>query len=291
VIKKPFTIDDFGLDLTKGIAMSSELYAEDTTPSNAGVTLMNVPHLRQTYQTFLKFILAHVETAKFDHPSPSDQGAYLVFYKDDTQFLSRLFNFKPYWKLDEREFHRVFIVHFHGPKPHDYMRFIMGKGCNQAVKDLCRAAITLPFICRSLHYFARASRRVDEKSYCEASFDSKNQVYFCDKLFDRLASEEGRQCHDFPSLVWDTLESVPSSLKLPREVIRKKLKIPFSRTRASFGRLYIGSAMAGFAVLAVLCSVMDRLQAMAIFLFLWVVATLMISHLYLQVEKGPRGIK
>lgn len=288
VVRRPFTMDDFGLDLTYGIAMSSEMYPEDKTPSNAGVTLMNVPHLRQTYESFLKFILSHVKTAKFDHPSPSDQGAYLVFYKDSTRYLSRVFNFKPYWQLDEKEFRRVFIVHFHGPKPHDYIRYIMGKGCSSAVKSICRASMSFPYLCRSLHYFARASRNVDENAYCQASFEASNHIQFCQQLFERVAGDQGSRCTSLPELAWSALESVPSSVKLPRSVICKKLGIQFCRTR-SFGEMYFLFAVMWLFATAVLFRVLGRKRAAIISIFVWMIGTSLLSYFLLSEHKGSTG--
>lgn len=69
VIRRPFTLADFGLNLTHSVAMSSEINYEDMFPSNAGVTLMNIPHLRHTHDDFIQFILQHVKTGgNFDHP-------------------------------------------------------------------------------------------------------------------------------------------------------------------------------------------------------------------------------
>ena len=284
VVRRPFTIADFGLDLTFGIAMSSEMFADDKSPSNAGVTLMNVPHLRQTYGQFLEFILAHVETAKFDHPCPSDQGAYLVYYNDTTRFLSRDFNFKPYWDLDEREFGSVFIVHFHGPKPHDYMRYIMGKGCSKAVVDICRASQTFPFLCKSLHYFAKASRSVDKTEYCNSSFESANQRKFCNRLFDRLA-EYGGHCESFSNFAWAALQSMPSRMRLPREIIRKKLGIPLSRTY-SLAHIYLSFLFVWGITCASLFRFLKRRRALVLSLFLWIFGTVVISYSVLTEHEG-----
>jgi hypothetical protein len=276
VIRKSFTLNDFGLNLTRGIAMSSEMNADDKTPSNAGVTLMNIPHLRHTYHDFLAFILDHVETAKFDHPSPSDQGAYLVFYKDTTKFLSRNFNFKPYWQLPEHEFWRVYIIHFHGPKPHDYMRYVMGKGCSTAVLSLCRASQTFPFLCRSLHHFARASRLVDETIYCESSFESTNQVAFCNNLFDDLA-QHGSNCLSFSNFAWEVLRQMPPGMKLPREVIRKKLGISLIK---KFGIVQVYTMFLLFwgIAAATFCRFSDRRRAFLALLFLWALGTSTIAY-------------
>eukprot|EP00527_Entomoneis_sp_CCMP2396_P001282 CAMPEP_0198154906 /NCGR_PEP_ID=MMETSP1443-20131203/68852_1 /TAXON_ID=186043 /ORGANISM="Entomoneis sp., Strain CCMP2396" /LENGTH=781 /DNA_ID=CAMNT_0043821623 /DNA_START=186 /DNA_END=2528 /DNA_ORIENTATION=- len=230
IIRKPFTLADFGLNLTYGIAMSSEINFEDTEPSNAGVTLMNIPHLRHTHADFMKFVLRHVKIGKFDHPSPSDQGAYLVFYSESVRFLSQYFNFKPYWAAKDAVYRRSYILHFHGPKPHDYIRFIMGKGCDKAVKFLCMRGIkfSAPLLCQSLSVFAKASMSVDRHAYCSASFQVPSQVMFCQSLFEHLA--DNPQCSDFYSVIRESLDAVPSYIKLPRALILKRLGLSsFSR--------------------------------------------------------------
>ncbi|KAL7575774.1 hypothetical protein ACA910_003104 [Epithemia clementina (nom. ined.)] len=194
IIRKPFTLADFGLNLTYGIAMSSEINFEDAIPSNAGVTLMNIPHLRHTHTEFMKFIMRHVRQGKFDHPSPSDQGAYLVFYNDSVKFLSQYFNFKPYWEVKDRVFQRAYIIHYHGPKPHDYVRYIMAKGCDKAVKFLCARGIRMSpsLLCQSLAVFAQASMSVDPTAYCQASFRIPSQSAFCQQLFQDMSSQNHR---------------------------------------------------------------------------------------------------
>ena len=190
IVNQPFTLADFGLNMTHGIAMSSEMHLDSTLPSNAGVTLMNIPLLRRTHAKFLKFILKHVKTADFGHSSPSDQGAYLVFYQNYTSFLARSFNMKPYWPVTRHEFNRSFVVHFHGPKPHEYLQFIMGKQCNEALGNLCLLASKRPTLCQALREFAVASQNVKGlPAYCRFSFSNTTQQSICRNFLDALASE------------------------------------------------------------------------------------------------------
>jgi hypothetical protein len=189
IINNPFTLADFGLNMTYGIAMSSEMHLESTEPSNAGVTLMNIPLLRRTHKTFLKFILDHVDTAEFNHSSPSDQGAYLVFYQSETRFLKRSFNMKPYWPVTRVEFKKSNIVHFHGPKPHEYLKFIMGKECNKALGDLCLLATKRPALCHALRQFAVAIHEVGLQPYCQTSFANNTQQDICENFLAALANE------------------------------------------------------------------------------------------------------
>jgi hypothetical protein len=192
IVVRPFTLSDFGLKLTRGIAMSAEI-SPNEVPSNAGVTLMNVPHMRQTHFKFLKFILKHVDSGVFNHPSPSDQGAYLEFYEPVVSFLSRSFNFKPYWKRSAIEEKDPFIVHFHGAKPHDFLKFIMGGKCDKAIQFLCDQTMSLPYLCRAMRIFARATMSVDGVAYCKASFTKSKEVVFCNYMLDALVSRKD-QC-------------------------------------------------------------------------------------------------
>jgi len=227
LVMKPFTLADFGLDLTYAIAMSAEFHPNNI-PLNAGVTLMNVPRMRQTYDDFLQFILQHVHSAKFDHPAPSDQGAYLEFYDNQVRFLDRNFNFKPYWQQSAIGNQDPFVVHFHGAKPHDYMRQILGDPCDKATQFLCDQAMELPFLCRAIQQFAQYSRSVgNQVSYCNASFKGdKAQAFFCTEILLMLSSTHPQQneCYDFPTLVRKAVQRVPAELGLPVGKIEKNLR-------------------------------------------------------------------
>jgi len=125
VIHTAFDIHDFGLDVTASIACSAEADEEDTRPWNLGVSLFNVPMLRETYDDFMKFIESHRKNPMFENDNISDQGAYLEYYKATAQFLDTKFNVKPYWNKDSRFVSRK-IVHFHGMKPQDILRVLIG---------------------------------------------------------------------------------------------------------------------------------------------------------------------
>ena len=208
IINNPITLADFGHNMTHGIAMSSEMHLNSTQPSNAGVTLMNIPLLRRTHEKFLKFILDHVDTADFGHSSPSDQGAYLVFYHNQTSFLKRSFNMKPYWPVTRAEFNKSLVVHFHGPKPHEYLQFIMGKQCGEALGNLCFLATKRPALCHALREFAIASREVKGlSSYCHTSFSNSTQQSICENFLESLATEK-IECVPKKRVTLDDLERV-----------------------------------------------------------------------------------
>jgi hypothetical protein len=212
VVVRPFTIADFGLNLTFSIAMSAEADITQHKPVNAGVMLMNIPYMRHTYNKFLDYILQHVDTPEFGgkKQSPSDQGAYLEFYKSTVRFLSRNFNFKPYWK-HVGLYKDAFIVHFHAAKPHDYLTSILGKECDTAIKPMCHHAETHPLLCTTIQEFARSSKSVDQVGYCEAAFSNATEATFCNNVMDILVASESR-CSNFMSLIQPELDR----LNIPR---------------------------------------------------------------------------
>jgi lipopolysaccharide biosynthesis glycosyltransferase len=188
IIRKPFTLAEFGLNMPYGIAMSSEMHMESTEASNAGIMLMNIPTLRRTYKDFLNFIYAHVESG-FNHPCPSDQGAYLVYYRNLTNFLDRSFNVKPYWPMKQSELNQSHIIHFHGPKPHEYLNFILGEKCNTASGDLCLLATKRRTLCPALREFAAVSQSIDIlSSYCNTSLSNSTHQSMCKQFLEDLAT-------------------------------------------------------------------------------------------------------
>ena len=228
IILKPFTMADFGLNMTYGIAMSAEIQ-QNMEPLNAGVTLMNIPRLRQTYDDFLKFILEHVDSGKFEHPSPSDQGAYLQFYASDARFLPHEFNFKPYWTPEPGK--EPLILHFHGAKPADYINYLLGEGCHASVVHICEMAAGMPFLCRALQAFAEMSKSIDQVAYCNQSFEENKQVVFCNELMDMLARRKD-ECYDFPSLLKHVIDKLPDDLGLNKERMEETITHSIKRYSA-----------------------------------------------------------
>lgn len=221
-LTKPFTMADFGMDVTRTLAMSSEVDLTNV-PVNAGVMLLNIPFMRESYEEFMEFITNHVHSPHFNNAAPSDQGAYLEFYEDDATFLSRCFNFKPYYHLQDIECEEPFIVHFHGAKPHDYLKRIMGQECNPAIRNMCNDALHMPSLCSSLQIFAKGSQhaiaqegREDLKgtdkhamsaSYCDIVFPNSQDAYVCNGIFDALV-EQKEPCTDLSAIVLSTLDSL-----------------------------------------------------------------------------------
>lgn len=93
----------------KLFAAAPEFRKESWNYFNAGVMLINVPELRNSYQNFESYLRLNIEekTVRFH-----DQIAYNEFYKGKWDKLPVTMNWKPYWGENDR----AQIVHFHGPK-------------------------------------------------------------------------------------------------------------------------------------------------------------------------------
>eukprot|EP00438_Fugacium_kawagutii_P008097 Skav222118 [mRNA] locus=scaffold1181:490907:492310:- [translate_table: standard] len=84
-------------------------------PMNAGVMLLNMLSLRDTYDSFLAFIVDSGDITW--EIGPGDQGALMTFYRQTNgtpsySFLPLEFNWKAYWPKNPE----AALVHFHGPK-------------------------------------------------------------------------------------------------------------------------------------------------------------------------------
>ena len=150
-----FTLGDFQKRMTKSIAFSAEGDEDVKEPWNAGVALMNLPYLRETYDDFFQFILNYKKNEPYiielksgkRLAAPSDQGAYLKFYEESKEFLDTKFNDKPYYLHTETEKDGK-ILHFHGAKPHDYLGNWLGVRCPQNLEFIClRPKSATPFLC------------------------------------------------------------------------------------------------------------------------------------------------
>ncbi len=81
---------------------------------NSGVSIMNLPSLRDSAAEFDKFsrwIINHNQLAS----GCWDQGLINRFYCDEIAVLPRECNWRPYWGRNDK----ANILHFHGPKPLD----------------------------------------------------------------------------------------------------------------------------------------------------------------------------
>eukprot|EP01026_Neomeris_dumetosa_P039486 TRINITY_DN323_c0_g1_i9.p3 TRINITY_DN323_c0_g1~~TRINITY_DN323_c0_g1_i9.p3 ORF type:complete len:160 (-),score=6.62 TRINITY_DN323_c0_g1_i9:14-493(-) len=117
--------------------MGTEIF--DEFPYNAGISVMNIFNLCLNYQQFVDFILSNKEALYFSGYGPGDQGALNQFYEITVRqwLLPQKYNAKPYKQFDED----TVIVHFHGPKPHDYYQFGVTGQCRPIFEQLCRMAM------------------------------------------------------------------------------------------------------------------------------------------------------
>jgi hypothetical protein len=192
VTLRPFTLRDFGLNLTYSLGMSAERHRHHVgNLLNAGVTLINVPHMRATYHDFFQFVLNHVDRPEFNHAAPSDQGAYLDFYESTVQQISHFWNWKAYWgvKQEHDMFKQIKILHFHGIKPHDYVKKILGQSCDKAIDHLCQG-FKRPIFRSTVQQFLLAAASIPNfhENHCESTVDLKKSrecISILDGLKDR----------------------------------------------------------------------------------------------------------
>lgn len=211
VVAETFTLGDFGSDITRKVAFSLEL-EEDEIPFNAGVALMNVPTLRETKKDFLEFIEGGV-TIPFS--APSDQGAYLDFYRPD--FLDRKFNIKPYFH-DMRDGK---IMHYHGPKPNEIFNFIIGNKLSPLMTEVIKKG-QISGLCEALVAFSKAASEESDlvTMYCAKSFpDDELTRKTCADFFEILSTvKESQTCQNTAMLIHSFYEKQISLLNSNRVV-------------------------------------------------------------------------
>eukprot|EP00586_Coscinodiscus_wailesii_P017148 CAMPEP_0172519490 /NCGR_PEP_ID=MMETSP1066-20121228/291449_1 /TAXON_ID=671091 /ORGANISM="Coscinodiscus wailesii, Strain CCMP2513" /LENGTH=770 /DNA_ID=CAMNT_0013302089 /DNA_START=225 /DNA_END=2537 /DNA_ORIENTATION=+ len=122
VVHKPFSMADFTSMITDTIAFAIE-EENSEIPWNAGVALMNVPHMRETKKYFFQYMRRVMySNGKKEFPTVADQGAYVGFYHLDK--LQTKFNVKPYYNHYDKD---MKILHFQGPKPNEILEYLAGK--------------------------------------------------------------------------------------------------------------------------------------------------------------------
>lgn len=91
-------------------AASPEFRIENWNYFNAGVMVINVDFMRETYNDFLRYIEKKISDSRFfDY---DDQLALNNFYVNDWESLDPRLNWKPYWDFNPGGV----LLHFHGPK-------------------------------------------------------------------------------------------------------------------------------------------------------------------------------
>ena len=134
IFMRRINLAEFGLPLPACLGMAWEM--QDHAPYNAGVMLMRLPCLKDTYADFLAFILAS-PSGYFPNFGPVDQGAINQFYERQIVHIPKKWNAKPYHPVIAD----AAIVHFHGPKPSHLADFVRTGTCPFNFGDMCNMAM------------------------------------------------------------------------------------------------------------------------------------------------------
>lgn len=128
---------DWGSPLPKAAGMGYEM--QDMFPYNAGIILMNRAYLAKTHDAFINWIIGQKNGLYFDNYGPLDQGAYNQYYESEIRGhpIKKIFNAKPYQAFDDA----ARIVHLHGPKPTDYLNWILTGECGLNFGTLCESGV------------------------------------------------------------------------------------------------------------------------------------------------------
>eukprot|EP00195_Chlamydomonas_chlamydogama_P017142 CAMPEP_0202897630 /NCGR_PEP_ID=MMETSP1392-20130828/6339_1 /ASSEMBLY_ACC=CAM_ASM_000868 /TAXON_ID=225041 /ORGANISM="Chlamydomonas chlamydogama, Strain SAG 11-48b" /LENGTH=530 /DNA_ID=CAMNT_0049583315 /DNA_START=464 /DNA_END=2056 /DNA_ORIENTATION=+ len=109
---------------------------------DSGVMLMHLPGLRESYREFMGYLTNNKQGSGEPSFMLGAHGVFTQFYKQNLlqDLLPLQYAAKPYAAYDST----ALIVHFEGPRPHDYMHFFYwmecawGNSCEQAFKrGLC----------------------------------------------------------------------------------------------------------------------------------------------------------
>ena len=219
LVNNPFaTLHSHGHLWAQSMAFATGSNPEETIPVDAGVTLVNIPYLRDAYRDFRNYIL-HDFSPLRDEAAAGSWGpaaAYTQFVKhqkvirrEKISLLPNRFSFKPYWPLrnDHDENSEMDVIHFHGPKPMEYIANLMGKPCPRDANFLCSQGIDDATkgsngVCLGLAYFALSLEDAYEgskagtgiKNYCKAVFNlDEGEQIFCRTILDRLVVHKPRR--------------------------------------------------------------------------------------------------
>jgi hypothetical protein len=146
VFQANISLADFPAPLPKFMAMAEERF--QGFPYNAGVILFNMVAMSESYQGFIKWILNQNNGLYYGKYGPGDQGAYNEYYEKPLKenLLTQQFNAKPYHQTHLK----TKIIHFHGPKVHDYVEYLETGSCRFG--DLCLEGITKGSVCKYADY-------------------------------------------------------------------------------------------------------------------------------------------
>ena len=103
------------------LAAAPEFRRDNWNYFNAGVMLLNVPALRQSYDAFTSHIVTRINSSQ--SYTYDDQVALNEAYRGHWERLDLAMNWKPYWGYNRD----AAILHFHGPKPEDLLTIAEGR--------------------------------------------------------------------------------------------------------------------------------------------------------------------
>lgn len=96
---------------------------------NSGIMVMNMENMRQTFQGYAEVVLSRMRAG---FCVGTDQGDLNAFYFHEWNRLDEIYNWKPYWGVNPD----AKIIHFHGPKPDDYVFLMKGTQQNDLWKSM-----------------------------------------------------------------------------------------------------------------------------------------------------------
>lgn len=133
---KKVTLAALSNPLPEQFSMATDATA--TGGVDGGVMLINMPPMRDTYEEFLSFILSNPRGGVFEPNGVGATAAYLSFYSPyirEKKHVSPHLSVNPFNEFDAGSF----LVHFKGPKPHDYLHFFKTLECEYG--DLCEKGL------------------------------------------------------------------------------------------------------------------------------------------------------
>jgi len=194
VFQQP-TFKDLGPDVTATLAISSGMDENSPDRGDSGVVLMNVPFMRETLSDFQRLIFTR-RTPQFIK-GQAHHGAYLDYYGSNVTHLNSKFSFKTTYQ-NQDSWKKAFVVHFHGLKPHDHLRFWFTGKCEPAKCFLLISfANNPPFLCGTIQAWARGAMRTEPElieEYCEEA--TPDHVSLCMDWFRNITATKGvaRSC-------------------------------------------------------------------------------------------------
>lgn len=186
--RRTFSFHELPMPLPVTVGLGPQM--TNNFPYSVGVMVLNLPALRDTYDQFLESIKAAKDRKfNFGPAGQGDQGAYNHFYERDVKewHMPAKFNAKPYHAHAPRRLEDVVLVHFHGPKPYDYLRVSEPGSCDK-YKDLCKRGLNA----RACGYARDWISHVDDRTQKKALLKQWYKVCEHERLEKEKAAKEKR---------------------------------------------------------------------------------------------------